>query len=488
MSRFLLSALSVFVLVASALFTPVTASARRCPVRNPSTLLSLYRNSEFIYSATFDKVEAGEPIQTSEDYKVLPIKKYFTVSSTLKGESRKFIVLDDTEYRYEPRAVEREISDQAEVSSETGEVSSDSEDKDHDADETQVMELESIEGSPYRSAKPGDQVLLFLNRGADDGESASEASGVPAQDESSSRKEDKQEQFALSDEPFGMKVMTPDAIAVYEARIKELNGIFASKEPTHAQVVAWLVRCAENPSTRWEGTFELAESFRRVEWEAERAKEIQKEGQEEVKEIDAAEKFETGDTRFAQTLSDAQKQALTNILLDSDKSVRYGNTSGYRELVDLVGRWGNSAVAFGLMDRLMPQQGSMSSDVMSAISSILNDEELSAIYSRYSDIQWPADDEVVEEEETAEEPDVDSAEEPSAIEPSVSSIPENSAESGAFVEDETVTDDLASDVSKSKTAKQTYGEARSELVMRFKERAAQIAAKEREKKRAKLNP
>jgi len=67
MYRFLLSAVAIFVLIAATLFSSGPVLARtRCGVKMPVTLLSLYRNSEFIYIGRYDKLEEGEAKQESE--------------------------------------------------------------------------------------------------------------------------------------------------------------------------------------------------------------------------------------------------------------------------------------------------------------------------------------------------------------------------------------------------------------------------------------
>lgn len=58
---------------------------------------------------------------------------------------------------------------------------------------------------------------------------------------------------------YGSKTLNPEEIAVYKARIAEIQNIAhienASQKLT--ETTEWLVKCAENPATRWEGVFEL---------------------------------------------------------------------------------------------------------------------------------------------------------------------------------------------------------------------------------------
>lgn len=70
------------------------------------------------------------------------------------------------------------------------------------------------------------------------------------------KKENFYKTYALS---YGSKEMTPEAIAVYKTRIKEMQEINAIKNVSekNMQTMDWLIRCATNPYTRWEGVYEL---------------------------------------------------------------------------------------------------------------------------------------------------------------------------------------------------------------------------------------
>jgi hypothetical protein len=58
---------------------------------------------------------------------------------------------------------------------------------------------------------------------------------------------------------YGVKTLTLSDIAIYKARILEMQQIAQLKNKTerYTQTVEWLVKCAEQPATRWEGGFEL---------------------------------------------------------------------------------------------------------------------------------------------------------------------------------------------------------------------------------------
>ena len=59
---------------------------------------------------------------------------------------------------------------------------------------------------------------------------------------------------------YGAKTLKKEEIEVYKQRISEIQQILkiSDKEKQRNETVEWLVKCAENETTRWEGTFELS--------------------------------------------------------------------------------------------------------------------------------------------------------------------------------------------------------------------------------------
>ena len=367
MLRSAFSTAAIFFLLFSLFIVPVNVSARsRCPVKMPETLLSLYQNSDAIYIASFDKTVDGEVTEDTADYSSLNIKNHFSISSTLKGESRKFIVLDDTEYRYKNTA---ETPNETEV----GEEAEDSE--------------ASI------SLKPGDTLLLFLKNG------------------------DGNDPPTLTDYRDGTKKLSNEHIGIYESRIKELNSIFSSKKVDQASIVEWLVRCAEDPVTRWEGTFELLQSVKNLEWQEQAAEErkartARGEPLEVEPEDESEDRDEEGEeegprkyvdtSNFAKLLDVNQKQTLANILLNKapaadDKEQKETEIKGDDELIELVKRWGDPRLVSFLLDHLRANKDEpqIAARTMRTISEILEDEEVVSISDKYDEIAYEDDTDLV---------------------------------------------------------------------------------------------
>ena len=445
MCRFLLSAASIFVLLITTFLLPQSVSARRCDERMPLTLLALYRTSDAIYVGKYEKTDEGEVTEETSDYRVVPIKKRFSISSALKGESRKMLTLKDTEYRYK-----------------NADVAPEDEEAEHGDSEVDEAEL-----------VPGDSVLLFVKKNEESGEL---------------------EPTEISD---GIKKMTPDKLSAYETRIRELKSIFSAEKPKYSQLANWMVRCAEDPHTRWEGTFELLQSFQNMDWQDERAM-LAKEKPADTGAVveeeyvpETPKDFDTGDPNFARNLSESQKLTLTNVLLKRERPAKAENgevqsemAHGDRELIELVKRWGDSRVAANLLEQLrnVSTDTNLNSELMGSISWVLDDDELGAISEKYSNIQWESDDDAIEDGPVPEKANVP------AGEAAVDQAPQDTEESALAVTDEpspAVPVSPATGSVESAKKKKTYGDLRSELMAKFLTRADKVIAREQNKNAAK---
>jgi hypothetical protein len=165
MFKTLLSVCSIVVLLLPTLLLPARATA--CPVKMPETLLSLYRNSDAIYVARFAKVDDHEILENTDDRTVVNIRKHFDVSSTLKGEPQKLVVLDERDYRYKPSPADAEAEAETAEGEESGAdaeepAAGDVEDEDED---------EEDEDDRYSrpTLEPGDLILLFVKKDEETG-------------------------------------------------------------------------------------------------------------------------------------------------------------------------------------------------------------------------------------------------------------------------------------------------------------------------------
>ncbi len=68
------------------------------------------------------------------------------------------------------------------------------------------------------------------------------------------------EGYEEADSSYAVKQLSDADLRVYVERMNELALILQQEKPDPARITEWLVRCAEEPATRWEGLYELTSS------------------------------------------------------------------------------------------------------------------------------------------------------------------------------------------------------------------------------------
>ena len=301
------------------------------------TLLTLYRDSDAIYIARFDKKEDGQLLRAEDGYMVNRVKTHFTVISALKGDPAKLLELDDEEFRYRLPTVGQSGG--------------------HTSEAVFVKDRGSFDEE--RSASPGDKVLLFL------------------------RSTGPERELALVDHRDGIKRLGPEDEQAYIARIKELGSILTGEKFDAAAVAAWLVRCAEEPATRWEGAFELERGFRQLDWK-ERTKRAggrarDGEGGHAEKSKDQSNNAEIDLADVAAAVTPHQRGQLTNALLSASyfSVAGAGGTlpAGDIQLLKLVRRWSSREIAAAAVQRLKYRSDFTTDDVflMNMVAEIVGD-------------------------------------------------------------------------------------------------------------------
>lgn len=411
MSRFLLSAVALFTLIAPALIMPANAEARsrRCEEEPPETLLSLYRNSSEIHIGKFHRIEDVSIIEETEDYTAVEIKKHFSIRTTLKGEARKFFAAAEQDYRY--KTVESE----------------------EDVDSPEAVEFSEPK------LEPGDDVMIFLKR------------------------DEEADSTVLSHYRDAVKKLDTGKMASYEARVQELNAIFATKKVDENEIVSWLVKTAIEEETRWEGAFELLSGYQAGEWREERArylKEKEEKGEaiEEWERLDAEgeDLHNAARVSYARLLTDTQKEALLRAVTETDQSAAESDDKarklfeGDRILIELVSRWGDARLAHYLIDQLRnnPDMPYMNAQLMEKVTKVINDERLTELSSRYSNLYYE-DTEVVSADDLAAALPIEKSESGDQSEDGELTVP--AIDAGATVPPPTM----------------TYGELRAKLLEDF---------------------
>jgi len=238
----------------------------------------------------------------------------------------------------------------------------------------------------------GDVLLVFLRRGE-------KGNYVPVGDER------------------GVQKLAADDLKVYVRRIEELAVIMRSEKPDEAALTEWLVRCAEETATRWEGAYELAFNVSPPQDPPDEEEEADADETETDAETVNGEETEAGDdgdaaepesgaaesvdaesngeeivltgslrvslsTDFAALLTPAQKERLTTTLLTAEEL-----GEGEQLLIHLVGSWKDERlVPFMLkhLARMADKPPYHAADMMRLVAHTLGDQTLIKFVANYN--------------------------------------------------------------------------------------------------------
>ena len=225
--------------------------------------------------------------------------------------------------------------------------------------------------------------------------------------------------YEVIDTQRGVKKLSEADLQVYLQRIDELTTIMSKEKHDQAEIVEWLVRCAVDPATRWEGVYELAESADSlpaeeseeseepaeaneavVEDEETPVEEPKSEAVEEVVEI-VTDVEQASEPPLAALLTTAQKERLTQTLLNIQRI-----TEEDRDLIDLVRHWNDGRLVPYLLGQLKQMEANPSrfaEDIVTLIADSLEDEDISQFAEEYSNNISYDDLDAEEEAATAEE-------------------------------------------------------------------------------------
>jgi Carboxypeptidase regulatory-like domain len=200
----------------------------------------------------------------------------------------------------------------------------------------------------------GETVLAFLRRGSDaNSYSTSEGSGE------------------------SVIHLSASDLELYIQRLEELKAIASNSESDPADIVDWLVRCAEDPGTRHEGAFELNASASREHWVKEEMERSAAAGEPPRTSPRDEEPF------FAALLTSDQKQRLMNALLKSEEL-----GGGDFELIELAKGWNDPRLLpflISYLHRFEDTAPAAAVGVMQSVADILDDEKVSGLFSHYTD-------------------------------------------------------------------------------------------------------
>jgi hypothetical protein len=205
--------------------------------------------------------------------------------------------------------------------------------------------------------------------------------------------------YAPADFSRGLKKLSSPELDAYVQRINELAQLAPSETTSEEELVEWLVRCTEDPATRWEGAVELASSSASL--RASCKGETDPRGEAEEKESDG--RVETSATdrsapvahelndsaTFAALLTIDQKERLIKALLSTDEI-----TEGDEELIEVVKDFHDPRLFPFLVSRLRRTEDNppeSTGRVMQAVAELLHDKRIEALAEKYSELPYGDD-------------------------------------------------------------------------------------------------
>jgi len=251
--------------------------------------------------------------------------------------------------------------------------------------------------------KTGDTMLVFLDRRKSDDDKLMDG-------------------FELSSWSRAIRKLDNAALGVYRQRIEELTPILQRSPADNAELIEWLVRCIEEPATRWDGAQELS---RLTPFPLPSDQTTQKEPPDEKftaaivaqsaqkpleleEETDAEEKEEKSDSPLLSLLNDGQKTRVLNVLF-SIQELQEDDLP----LVQLVGNLDDKRLApylIAQLHRLAPEAPRLAETLVATIAEILDDEAIEKAADHYRENADYAENEEQEEQsnnaQTAKPPSV----------------------------------------------------------------------------------
>jgi carboxypeptidase family protein len=208
--------------------------------------------------------------------------------------------------------------------------------------------------------------------------------------------------YEVDDKSYGIKKLADSDLSLYIARMEELAAITAQGKARAGEIVEWLVRCAEDPATRWEGAYELSGSARNLAVPGPDPEPVgEKMGGGDNDSAMSDQKDEPPGSGFASMLTAEQKGRLSAALFKTDVV-----TERDRDLIEIVKMWDGARLLPFLVSQLhsmQPDPQYLAQDLVEIVSDLLDDEEVSALADEYSENASYEDEDSEDEEESKQE-------------------------------------------------------------------------------------
>lgn len=248
--------------------------------------------------------------------------------------------------------------------------------------------------------KPGDRLLVFLDRRKSDDDKPIDG-------------------FEANDWSRSIRKLDDSGLSAYQQRIEELNSILANEPPNNSELIEWMVRCIENPATRWDGVYELGKNLDAL-------KDLDKTAQSknspdslrqllttianqkgepakpEPAESEEAAEDEKDDApdNIASLLSQEQKARVTNALFSIETL-----SSQDLQLIELVRDWKDARLAPYLaaqLTKIATEAPPIAEDLVSTLAELLDDDVVQKAAENYhSNVEYDESESQDEEQVSA---------------------------------------------------------------------------------------
>lgn len=226
--------------------------------------------------------------------------------------------------------------------------------------------------------KPGDRLLVFLDQ---------------------RRSEDDKpiDGFEVNDWSHSIRKLNDSELGVYRLRIEELNSILSVEQPNQHELIEWLIRCIEEPVTRWDGALELEQEVSLLESLNEETKydektkqphqsvtaEISQDAETAKAKDEESNKEDNASDRLYSLMSAEQKARVSKVLFSIDEL-----SNEDMLLVSLVREWDGQRLAFYLaaqLQKMIAEAPPLAEEIVLRLAELIDDESVQEAADAYLD-------------------------------------------------------------------------------------------------------
>lgn len=316
----------IFTTAFSALLFQSARPAMACPIPVAvPTLYDLYNSSSLIVTAELTSVDAGRIMSDEPEYKSVEVTRNLRVMTVHKGAPPKQLSYKEVEVRFNNR---------------------------EESEESRFTDSYGYQG--FRGMAVGEKYIFFFE------------SEVGTRDYKPIR-------------GSGVKWLSEHDLNVHEARLAELSEILKNPKDKNRNLTDWVVRLIEEPTTRWDGVFELHKSW------AASGREVEEDGSDAPVMLFSMGR---GEPLFKENLTDSQREFISSLAFQEINDVLgkgdYLNASG---VAGLAANWEKarlSEYALSLIPGDVESDRRKTANIVNAVAMFLDDDVIWELASEFT--------------------------------------------------------------------------------------------------------